>query len=206
MIPPPWLMPAALGSTVSSCGCDGEEQVEENTSKVYVGPAASLLSDALLAATGAGSSLFVINLCASNAPIPVAGKTIPGLESYRLYQVARNEDGRTRHRLRLGFFASEEDAERTLASVRDRYPTAFTTCLSSDDRKFARGFLPAAPAVKRPVAVEVAPAKTIPLPAAPAAPIVAAAVPTTAPKEKIAASLDWAVDLDLSWEIGRAHV
>lgn len=179
--------------------------MEENTSKVYVGPAASLLSDALLAATGAGSSLFVINLCASNAPIAVAGKTIPGLESYRLYQVARNEDGRTRHRLRLGFFASEDDAERALAAVRDSYPTAFTTCLSSDDRKFARGYLPAAapaaPALKRPVAVEVAPVKAIPLPATPAAPIVAAtAVSPTAPKEKIAASLDRAVDLDLSWD------
>lgn len=199
------LSPKALGSTVSSCGCDGEEHVEENTSKVYVGPAASLLNDPLLAATGAGSSLFVINLCASIAPIPVTGKTIPGLESYRLYQVARNEDGRTRHRLRLGFFTSEEDAERALAVVRNSYPTAFTTCLSSDDRKFARGFIadtaPATPAWKRPVAVEAVPTKAAQPPAASTAPIAAVtAAPTAAPKEKIAASPGKVMDLDLSWE------
>lgn len=230
-----------MGSTVSSCGCDGEERVEENTSKVYVGPAASLLSDPLLAA-GAGSSLFVINLCASIAPIPVAGKTLPGLENYRLYQVARNEDGRTRHRLRLGFFTSEDDAERALAAVRDSYPTAFTTCLGNEDRKFARGFLPdaarAAPAWKRPVAVAAAPvnitkvsvakpADAPPKPvAAPAAPKAAAPAPAprpatasapaisairpaidaakpapaAAPNGRVAASLNEAVDLELSWE------
>lgn len=209
-----------------SCGCGGEGHVEENTSKVYVGPAASLLREPLftagLAATGAGSPLFVINLCASIAPIAVAGKTIAGLESYRLYQVARNEDGRTRHRLRLGFFTSEEDADRVLATVRNSYPTAFTTCLSDDDRKFARGFLPdsaaAAPVRQRPVAVESAPsgaakpaaalvtAKPVaatppPKPAAkPPATTVAAATTTAAAKGRVAASLDEAVDLELSWD------
>lgn len=198
--------------------------MEENTSKVYVGPAASLLREPLLAA-GAGSPLFVINLCASIAPIAVAGKTIPGLESYRLYQVARNEDGRTRHRLRLGFFTSEEDADRVLASVRNSYPTAFTTCLGDDDRKFARGFLPdsaaAAPVRQRPVAVESVPprsakpaaavvtanpavATAAPKPATaaskPPATTATAAAPTAAAKGKVAASLDEAVDLELSWD------
>jgi hypothetical protein len=92
--------------------------------------------------TRSGSTLFVINLCASMAPVPVPGKSLPGLETYRLYQVARVEDGRPRHRLRLGFFKTEMDAEGVLETVRARYPTAFTTCLSDDDRKFARGFLP----------------------------------------------------------------
>lgn len=119
--------------------------MEDNTSKVYVGRAGSLLSDALLA-PGAGSvpgsSLFVINLCTSIAPVTAAGKTIPGLETHKLYQVARSEDGRTRHRLRLGFFTSQEDADQALAMVRDSYPTAFTASLSDDDRKFARGFVP----------------------------------------------------------------
>ena len=86
--------------------------------------------------------LFVINLCASMAPVPLAGKTLPGLDSYRLYQVSRVEDGRTRYRLRLGFFPSEADAESVLASVRERYPTAFCSCLADEDRKFTRGYLP----------------------------------------------------------------
>ena len=80
-------------------------------------------------ASGTGSALFVINLCASIAPVRLDGNNIPGLENYRLYQVARNEDGRTRHRLRLGFFTSEKHAESVLTVVRQQYPTAFTTCL-----------------------------------------------------------------------------
>lgn len=140
--------------------------MEENTSKIYVDRAASALTDPLLAAAPPepGSSLFVINLCASIAPIQAAGKTIPGFESCKLYQVARVEDGRTRHRLRLGFFTSEADAEQVLASVRDNYPTAFVACLSDDDRRFARGYVPSAEsraAWKRPVAVVTNPAPAV---------------------------------------------
>ena len=95
-----------------------------------------------MTAGGAGSTLFVINLCASIAPVQTSAKNLPGLDNYRLYQVARVEDGRTRHRLRLGFFTSQSHAERVLTVVRQQYPTAFTACLSDEDRKFARGFLP----------------------------------------------------------------
>src|ERR1044072_5560660 len=77
----------------------------------------------MAAATGTGSSLFVINLCASIAPARLDGNNIPGLENYRLYQVARVEDGRTRHRLRLGFFTSESHAERGLPVGRPQSPT-----------------------------------------------------------------------------------
>ncbi len=155
---------------------DGEETVEENTSKVYVG------ADPLMnpTAPGAGSALFVINLCASIAPVQISGKNLPGLDNYRLYQVARVEDGRTRHRLRLGFFTSEAHAESVLAVVRQQYPTAFTACLCDEDRRFARGYLPdsAAPstpaAAKRPVALVTnsAPAAqtSSPAPAKPPAP------------------------------------
>ena len=102
---------------------------------------------------GNGSALFVINLCASIAPTRIDGNNIPGLENYRLYQVARVEDGRTRHRLRLGFFTSESHAESVLTVVRQQYPTAFTACLCEEDRRFARGYLPQTPAAPpRPVA------------------------------------------------------
>jgi SPOR domain len=158
--------------------------VEENTSRVYVGPSAAALTDPLIAtpAAGAGTSLFIINLCASIAPIQAAGKAIPGLESYKLYQVARNEDGRTRHRLRLGFFTSEADAEQVLATVRDNYPTAFVTCLSDDDRRYARGFVPDPTQAKRPVAIVEKPAPVAaPVAAKPAAPKTVAPPATAKP-------------------------
>jgi hypothetical protein len=154
----------------------GEDGVDNNTSKALE-PA----SDPLLTGDGTGSPLFVINLCASMAPVKVPGKALPGLESYRLYQVARVEDGRTRYRLRLGFFSDENEAGMVLASVREHYPTAFTTCLCDEDQKFARGFTPAparAAAKKAPTAPAPAPAlKATPAPAvkapAPAAPTAA---------------------------------
>jgi hypothetical protein len=149
--------------------------VEENTNKIYAERSSSALTDPLLAITTApaepGSSLFVINLCASIAPIQAAGKTIPGFESCKLYQVARVEDGRTRHRLRLGFFTSEADAEAVLAQVRDNYPTAFVTCLSDDDRRFTRGYLPARDSGterSRPVAVTTKPEPPVTIAASPA--------------------------------------
>ncbi|HEY6643821.1 hypothetical protein [Povalibacter sp.] len=133
--------------------------MEENTNKVFVGRSAATPVDPLLVAapsTEPANTLFIINLCSSIAPVQTTGKTIPGFEGHKLYQVARAEDGRTRHRLRLGFFTSEADAEQALIAVRDNYPTAFVACLTDDDRRFARGYVPAAEttaAWKRPVLV-----------------------------------------------------
>lgn len=162
----------------------------------------------IAAAGGTGSALFVINLCASIAPVRLDGNNIPGLENYRLYQVARNEDGRTRHRLRLGFFTSESHAESVLTVVRQQYPTAFTACLCEEDRRFTRGFLPeATPAAPRPVAAvarpvptpaaqpkpAAAPAVTIAKQASPAAPAkqTPAAAKTLAPAAPEAIELTW---------------
>lgn len=107
--------------------------------------AAAPLVPQLLSGEGEGSPLFVINLCASMTPSQLTSKTLPGLEAYRLYQVSRREDGRTRYRLRLGFFTSEADAEAVLATVRSDYPTAFTTCLGADEQRFTKGYVPARP-------------------------------------------------------------
>jgi len=165
--------------------------VEDNTSKVYVEPDSSqppLVSQN----AGSGTQLFVINLCASIAPVPTTGRNIPGLENYKLYQVARVEDGRTRHRLRLGFFTNEAHAERVLTVVRQQYPTAFTTSLGDEDRRFARGYLPAsAPAPRPAVAVVNTPAAAPAPKAAPApapAPVAAAPAPKAAPVAAKAAS------------------
>ena len=166
--------------------------MEDNTSKVYVERDSShppLVSQH----AGGGTQLFVINLCASIAPVPTTGRNIPGLENYKLYQVARVEDGRTRHRLRLGFFTNEAHAERVLTVVRQQYPTAFTTSLGDEDRRFTRGYLPeraaapAAAATARPAvavvnAAPATPAAVAPAPVSkPAAPAPAATKAATAP-------------------------
>lgn len=167
--------------------------MEENTSKVFVGRNGAAFADPLLAPVASAApatSLFVINLCASIAPVQTNGKTIPGFETYKLYQVARSEDGRTRHRLRLGFFTSEADAERVLAAVRDNYPTAFVACLSDDDRRFARGFLPDTETTaswKRPVGLIEKPAAAAPKPVV-VKPATSAPAPTPAKPAAVAPS------------------
>ena len=162
----------------------------------------------IAAANGTGSALFVINLCASIAPVRLDGNNIPGLENYRLYQVARNEDGRTRHRLRLGFFTSESHAESVLAVVRQQYPTAFTACLCEEDRRFARGFLPeTAAAAPRPVAAVAKPAPAPghqPKPTAAPSATTAKQAPPAAAKQTPAAAKTLAPAqpevIELSWE------
>ncbi len=138
--------------------------MDKNTSKAYVettGPIAGAL-----APTGeVGTPLFLINLCASMAPVQLNSKSLPGLESYRLYQVTRVEDGRTRYRLRLGFFESESEAEEVLVKVREQYPTAFTACLCEEDRRHTRGYV-VPPRTAKPT-MTVVPSPTTPAVAAP---------------------------------------
>jgi hypothetical protein len=176
--------------------------VEKNTSKAYVEPT-GLIAGALAPTAEAGSSLFLINLCASMAPVQLTNKTLPGLENYRLYQVTRVEDGRTRYRLRLGFFATQAEAEEVLAKVREQYPTAFTACLCEEDRRHTRGYVvKAAPAKSQMSVVRSTPAKPAAKPAA--APRPAAATPK--PQAQIAAkpATPSAADIisvdDLSWD------
>jgi hypothetical protein len=90
---------------------------------------------------GMGEQMFVINLCAAMAPINLDSQNLSGLDRYKLYQVSRIEDGRRRYRLRLGFFNTEADAEDVLSSVRNRFATAFTSCLCEEDLKHATGYL-----------------------------------------------------------------
>jgi hypothetical protein len=184
--------------------------MERNADKVFVQSSES----AAALVNGAGSALFVINLCASMAPLAAAGKTLPGFDNQRLYQVARAEDGRTRYRLRLGFFTSEADAEQVLAAVRDQYPTAFTACLADEDRKFARGYVPeaaaAAAAAARPAMTVVVdndstrPVKTLQMPVAARTSPASAAVQPTAIAAPAAAPLSQpaadAAIVEIDWE------
>src|SRR5216683_7724570 len=76
---------------------------------------------------------FVINLHASTAPIGLPTKGPAGNEHARHYQIQRVDDGRIRYRLRLGPFATEDEAEAVLAQVRLEYPGALTVTAASDD-------------------------------------------------------------------------
>lgn len=93
------------------------------------------------------NELFVINLCASMTPMPALPKQLKGFEKYRLYQVSRQEDGRRRYRLRLGFFTSEADAEMVVSAVRSLYPAAFAGCVTSEDQRYVVDSVPPTPSV-----------------------------------------------------------
>lgn len=92
---------------------------------------------------GDAAELFVINLCASMTPMPSLPKHLDGFENYRLYQISRQEDGRRRYRLRLGFFTSEADAEIAVSAIRSLYPAAFTGCVTHEDHRFLSESRPA---------------------------------------------------------------
>jgi hypothetical protein len=80
-----------------------------------------------------GPGPFVINLSASSAPVDVPVEHIPGCQDRHVYQVKRTEDRRLRYRLRLGPFASEDEVDAILDSVRALYPSALTATADADD-------------------------------------------------------------------------
>src|SRR5271168_4880304 len=80
-----------------------------------------------------GDGPFVINLSVSTAPIILPPKPFAGRWEAHVYQIQVTEDGRTRYRLRLGPFASEDDADAILAEVREMYPGALTATAGSAD-------------------------------------------------------------------------
>jgi len=69
-----------------------------------------------------GDGPFVINLSASSAPVSIPTKAFAGCSDAHAYQIQVTEDGRTRYRLRLGPFATEDEADAILAVARDTIP------------------------------------------------------------------------------------
>ena len=82
-----------------------------------------------------GPGPFVINLSASTAPISQPPKALEACPAAHVYQIQRIEDRRLRFRLRLGPFASEDEAESVLDKVRDLYPSALTATADADDAR-----------------------------------------------------------------------
>jgi SPOR domain len=80
-----------------------------------------------------GDGPFVINLSASTAPISMPTQAFAGRSHAHVYQIQVTEDGRTRYRLRLGPFATEDEADAILAVARDTYPGALTATAGASD-------------------------------------------------------------------------
>lgn len=71
------------------------------------------------------SPRFVVNLCASTTPVGLAQPTHAGLKRFTFFVSRRLEEGRERFRLHMGYFESQEEAEKILDLVRDVYPAAW---------------------------------------------------------------------------------
>ena len=150
-----------------------------------------------------GDGPFVINLSVSTAPISVPTKAFTNspLDAY-VYQIQVTEDGRTRYRLRLGPFASEDEADAILAEVRDTYPGALTATAGSSDLRVIANMQAKADqrqsakqtdlviekSVSRKIAAEKAPP--------PKAPVHKAAPPQSAPGPKAEMS---EISIDIAW-------
>ena len=107
-----------------------------------------------------GPGPFVINLTTSSAPIALPAKSIAGCEYAQLYQLQRIEDRRPRYRLRVGPFASEDEADAILKIVRDTYPGALTATADGEDLRAIANLQPKAvppPPAAKPAAAIVPP-------------------------------------------------
>src|SRR5580658_5610635 len=151
---------------------------------------------------GAAGASFVINLCSSTSPVALAPPNHAGLKRFTFFVSRRREEGRERFRLHMGFFQSQEEAERLLDIVREIYPGAWAglapgqrlraaqaqtqaqeqaqpltsgeMTLASPEPEAARGESPPAPAPE-----SVAPAIELAPPTAIAAPTELALLPDT---------------------------
>src|SRR5580700_4296011 len=126
------------------------------------------------APTSAARNLFVINLCAATSPVALARPEHAGLKRFIFFMSRRREEGRERFRLHMGYFDTQEEAEKLLDIVREIYPGAWAGLAPGQKLRAAaaQNGAPAAPAV----ATEVAPAQLdAPLGSTPAAAAAAAA-------------------------------
>jgi hypothetical protein len=118
------------------------------------------------------SPRFVVNLCSSTTPVGLAQPSHAGLKRFTFFVSRRLEEGRERFRLHMGYFDSQEEAEKMLDLVRDVYPAAWAG-VAPGIKLRARAAQQAAAAVAPPVAAPPAPesaaSRAVAPPAAPAA-------------------------------------
>jgi hypothetical protein len=139
-----------------------------------------------------GAGPFVINLSASTAPISIPTKSFAGCSEAHVYQIQVTEDGRTRYRLRLGPFASEDEADAVLVEVRDTYPGALTATAGAADLRVIAAMTAKAD-TRPPIAQTPAETPVINKPA----PRVAAPKPASDGAIKAAADAEISIDIAL---------
>ncbi|HEV7433034.1 MAG TPA: hypothetical protein VGN77_08315 [Steroidobacteraceae bacterium] len=126
---------------------------------------------------------FVVNLCASTTPVGLVQPTHTGLKRFTFFVSRRLEEGRERFRLHMGYFDSQEEAEKILDLVRDVYPAAWAGAAPGIKLR-ARAALPEPAPLDVPAAASVVAPAVVPV-AALAVPVriesAVAAVSLTAP-------------------------
>jgi hypothetical protein len=140
-----------------------------------------------------GNGPFVINLSVSTAPISVLTKPFAGNCDAHVYQIQVTEDGRARFRLRLGPFATEDEAEAILAEVRETYPGALTATANDSDLRVIRTMQEKAEARRsgaQKSAQKPAPQKAVPEKAAPQKAVPQRPVPQEVSSQKPASQKD----------------
>jgi hypothetical protein len=100
----------------------GEQGVQQVS---QVNRPTSAVSSGNAAPTAAARNLFVINLCAATSPVALAPPDHAGLKRFTFFMSRRREEGRERFRLHMGYFETQEEAERLLDIVREIYPGAW---------------------------------------------------------------------------------
>src|ERR1700733_11254038 len=68
---------------------------------------------------------FVINLCSSTSPVALTPPDHAGLKRFSFFVSRRREESRERFRLHMGYFDTQEEAEKLLDIVREIYPGAW---------------------------------------------------------------------------------
>jgi len=88
--------------------------------------------------TPAARGLYAINLASSTTPLnaldPAVGASIP---DWQFYTTQTQVDAKNWYRLRLGFFATEAEAETALVSLQGSYPRAWVTRVPATEHQLA---------------------------------------------------------------------
>ena len=128
---------------------------------------------------------FVINLSSSTSPVALTPPDHAGLKRFSFFVSRRREESRERFRLHMGYFDTQEEAEKLLDIVREIYPGAWAGLAPGQRLRGAAGAAPTS-------ATEVAPAQLDQL--LDSTPAAAAAQPLAAtPAPEIAAEPNAAV-------------
>jgi hypothetical protein len=122
----------ALASTGATSAPEGSSPTDRQVLTVPSElPAGAPIESPSVATSGQGlvrlyGELFAINLESTLLPTdPSSAVVRSGFENLRLYVTHFESNGQIWHRLRMGFFRSEEMARRALAALRSEYPEAW---------------------------------------------------------------------------------